>query len=63
VFARRGYHVRGGGYTSTAGGRCDCGELFGLKAGRHNMNAADVREAWLDHVAREFHGDDYTRRR
>lgn len=59
VYAHRGYHVIGGGYTSTAGGRCSCGAVFGTDADRHNMNAADVRDAWMDHVAEAYHGPDY----
>jgi hypothetical protein len=52
VYSQRSYYVRGGGYSSRAGGRCDCGATFGLRAvpPQHNMDAADVRAAWLDHV-------------
>lgn len=57
VTAYRGYFIRGGGYKSTAGGRCDCGAVFGTKADKHNMNAADVREAWMDHVEDAYYGD------
>lgn len=57
VRAYRGYHIRGGGYTSRASGTCSCGVGFGKAAEppRHDMNAADVREAWLDHVEQEFY--------
>lgn len=50
VHSYRSYYVRGGGYTSRAGGRCDCGAIFGTRAGDHNMDAAAVRDAWRDHV-------------
>jgi hypothetical protein len=54
--AHRGYHVRGGGYTSKAGGVCSCGETFGTRAGKHNRNAADVRDDWMDHVEEAYYG-------
>ena len=57
VRAYRGYHVRGGGYTSRAGGVCSCGARFGKSADRHNMNAADVRDAWLDHVEAAYYAE------
>jgi hypothetical protein len=61
AYAHRGYHVRGGGYTSRAGGTCSCGAKFGTAANRHNQNAADVRDDWLDHVAQAYHGEDWLR--
>jgi hypothetical protein len=48
-----------GSRTYRSGGVCSCGARFGHAADKHNMTAADVRDAWLDHVAQAFHGDDY----
>lgn len=60
LYSHRRYAARGDGRLGDrAGGVCSCGERFGLRADRHNMNAADVRDAWMDHVARAYHGDDY----
>jgi hypothetical protein len=36
--------------TYRAGGVCSCGAKFGSRADRHNMERADVIEAWKDHV-------------
>lgn len=63
---RTGYHSGGairGSRVYRSGGMCSCGVTFGLSAGKHNMNADDVREAYNDHVAREYHGDDYYTRK
>jgi hypothetical protein len=60
--SRRRYAARGDGrLADRAGGVCSCGARFGLRADppRHNMNAADVRDAYADHVAEAFHGADY----
>jgi hypothetical protein len=50
-----------GSRTYRSGGICSCGARFGLDAQpqRSNMAAEDVREAYLDHVAQAYHGDDY----
>lgn len=47
----RRYGVGGWGrLADRASGTCSCGTTFGKAAGRHNMNADDVRDAWRDHV-------------
>lgn len=65
LYSRRRYAARGDGrLDNRAGGICSCGERFGLRADppRHNMNGDDVRDAYMDHVARAYHGDDYVTR-
>lgn len=60
--SHRRYAARGDGRLGNrAGGICSCGERFGLSADppRHNMNADDVRDSYMDHVAHAYHGDDY----
>lgn len=60
LHSHRRYAARGDGrLADRAGGRCSCGATFGLAAGRHNMGAADVRDAYADHVAESYHGGDY----
>lgn len=63
-------HVAGGrvrGVTPyRARGICSCGAQFnpvylpdGTRSHSDTMERADVIEAWKDHVAQAFHGDDY----
>lgn len=55
---RSRYYSRGairGSRVYRAGGRCSCGQTYGLRADVHNMERADVLDAWLDHVEATYY--------
>lgn len=56
VWHRRHYAaMRGGGYYSRAGGRCSCGQTFGLAANDHTLDTDAVKDRWLDHVENAYY--------
>ena len=51
--------VKGSGHRSRSRGTCSCGAQWPASEGSDNLHADDVRDYWLDHVAKAYHGDDY----
>lgn len=54
-------HAWGSGWqrTSRTRGRCSCGAQFPESENTDNLDYADCVDAWKDHVAQAYHGEDF----